>query len=176
MRAELRHDLSLPGRVNEATRAVHHVVERFGGRQAGEHHVGLGADIGCRTRRHAANFFELSERAAAVADDAVAAFNQIIRDRQTDFADADETDGVHSISQWRFQFLAISIVRCPLACCQLRYAQKNRDDSNGSPRKCRPITSKIANCAWACCDTACMSRKRRSNGLLSKTAVAPAAR
>src|SRR5215470_10939597 len=70
MRAKLRHDLSVPGRVNEATRAVHHVVERFGGRQAGEHHVGLGADIGRRTRRHAANFFELSERAAAVADDA----------------------------------------------------------------------------------------------------------
>ena len=51
-----------------------------------------------------------------------------------------------------------------------------REVCKGRPRKCRPITSKIANCACACCDTACISRKRRSNGLFSKIAVAPAAR
>jgi len=81
--------------VNKAAWAVHHVVERLGGRQAGEHHVGLGADIGGGARWHAANFFEGGERAATVADNAKTAFDQIIRNRQADFADADQTNRIH---------------------------------------------------------------------------------
>ena len=88
--------------MNEAARAVHHVIERLSGRQAGEHDVGLGADIGGRTRRHAADFCEFIERTAAVADDAIAAFDQILRNWLADFADADETNGVHLIFQVAF--------------------------------------------------------------------------
>ncbi|HET9245217.1 MAG TPA: hypothetical protein VFO15_05380, partial [Xanthobacteraceae bacterium] len=50
--------------------------------------------------RHAADFCEFIERGAAVADDAIAAFDEIIRNRQADFADADETNGVHGRSQF----------------------------------------------------------------------------
>ena len=46
----------------------------------------------------------------------------------------------------------------------------------GKPKKYRPMASKMENCDCACCDTACMSRNRRSNGLLSKIAVAPEAK
>ncbi len=102
MRAELHHDLSGAGGMDEAMRSMHHLVERCGGRQAGEHDVGRRADFCSRARRHAADFFEFGKRAAAVTDHAIAAFDQIIRKRQTDFADADQTDSVHR----RFHFCA----------------------------------------------------------------------
>jgi hypothetical protein len=45
----------------------------------------------------------------------------------------------------------------------------------GRPSRTCPTISKLANCACTCWITVCTSRKRRSNGLLSKIAVAPAA-
>jgi hypothetical protein len=96
--------------VNEAARAVNHLVERLCRWQAGEHHVGLRADIGGRTRRHAADFFELGERAAAIADDAIAAFDQIIRNRQADFADADQTNRVHDRFQLSLHFDTLPLI------------------------------------------------------------------
>src|SRR5262249_25551562 len=43
------------------------------------------------------------------------------------------------------------------------------------PSMCWPMSSKFDACACTCCDTECMSRKRRSNGLSANMAVAPAA-
>src|SRR3954451_5676056 len=48
-------------------------------------------------------------------------------------------------------------------------------DGLGRPSSTCPTISKLANCACTCWMTVCTSRKRRSNGLLSKIAVAPAA-
>src|SRR4029078_6776167 len=38
-----------------------------------------------------------------------------------------------------------------------------------------PSASKFSRCAWLCCVTVCRSRKRCSNGFLSRIALAPAA-
>ena len=48
-------------------------------------------------------------------------------------------------------------------------------DGLGRPSSTCPTISKLAKWLCTCCITVCTSRKRRSNGLLSKIAVAPAA-
>ena len=47
--------------MDEAARAVNDVVERLRGRQTRKHDIGLRADIGGRTRRYTADFFEFGE-------------------------------------------------------------------------------------------------------------------
>ncbi len=42
---------------------------------------------------HAAELFEIGERTAPIADHAAAAFDQVLRDRHADLADADKADG-----------------------------------------------------------------------------------
>src|SRR5437899_2702136 len=45
--------------------------------------------------RHAADSFEFGERAAAIADDAPAALDEVLRDRHADLTDTYKTDGLH---------------------------------------------------------------------------------
>ena len=90
--AELDHDLARPCRAHQPVGTLHDFFKRRVGRQAGEDDVRLGADFGRGTRRHAADLLELLERAAAVADDAIAVFNEVLRDRHSDLADADKAD------------------------------------------------------------------------------------
>ena len=55
----------------------------------------------------------------------------------------------------------------------LAISQKNT--SGGTPSRTCPTCSKWALRAWICCESVCMSRKRRSNGLPGKIASTPAA-
>ena len=96
MGAELDDDLARPGGLDQALRAANDRVHRLGRRQAAEHHVGLRADLGGRFRRHAAELLELRERAAAIAEHAISALDQVLRDREPDLADTDEADRFHA--------------------------------------------------------------------------------
>src|ERR1700730_1374079 len=95
MRAELDDDLPGLCRLHESRRTLHGVVERLGRGQAREHDLRLGADVGRRPRRHAADLLEFGERGAAKPDHAIAAFDEIFRDRQAYLADSDEAYGLH---------------------------------------------------------------------------------
>ena len=55
------------------------------------------------------------------------------------------------------------------------HAKQISFDPAGSPSRTCPTSSKLWNWPCTCWITVCTSRKRRSNGLLSKIAVAPAA-
>ena len=101
MRTELDDDLPGPRAMHQAVLALHHFVERFRRRQAGQHDVGLFADVGRRARRNAADLLEIGHRAAPIAEHAIAAFDQVFRDRQADFSHADETDRLHAASLCR---------------------------------------------------------------------------
>src|ERR1051326_7402228 len=81
-----------------STPARHAVPERPARRQAREHDVALGADLGRRARRHAADLLEFGERRAAKANHATAAFDQVFGNRHADPAQADKTDGFHERS------------------------------------------------------------------------------
>jgi hypothetical protein len=81
--------------MDETARAVNDVVERVRRRQTRKHDIGLRADIGGRARRNAADFLEFGERAATKADDAMAAFDQVVGYRQADLADTDEANRLH---------------------------------------------------------------------------------
>ena len=81
--AKLDHDLARPRRTHEPLGTLHDFFKRRVGRQAGEDDVGLGADFGGGVRRHAADLLELLERATAIADDAIAVFDQVLRDRHS---------------------------------------------------------------------------------------------
>jgi hypothetical protein len=98
VRTELDHDLPQPSTVDETLRTLHHVIERLHRWQAREYDVGLRAHISCRLRRHAADFFEFGERAAAIADDTPTALDEVLRDRHTDLTNAYKTDGLHAAS------------------------------------------------------------------------------
>ena len=98
MRAELDDDLSRPRGMDQALRTVDDLVHRFRRGNAGQHHVALLADLGGRLCRHAAGLLEIGKRAAAIAEHAVPAFDQVFRDRQADLADADEANRLHSHS------------------------------------------------------------------------------
>ena len=76
MRAEFDHDLPRPRRLDEPMRAMHHIVQRCGRRQARKHDIRLGADIRRRPCRHPADLFEFGQRVAAIADDAVSALDE----------------------------------------------------------------------------------------------------
>ena len=95
VRTELNHDLPRPCGVHETLPPLHHVVERLRRWQAREYDVGLRADVGRRPRGHPADLFEFGERAAAIADDAPAALDEVLRDRQADLAYTYKTDGLH---------------------------------------------------------------------------------
>jgi hypothetical protein len=81
--------------MHQAGVALHHVVERLRRWQASQNH------IGGRARRNAADLLEFVERAAPVAEHAIAAFDQVFRDRQTDLSHADQTDRLHAASPTR---------------------------------------------------------------------------
>src|SRR5262249_48649864 len=108
MGAKLDYDLSRSRGFDEPMRAVHHLLKRLRGRQAGEHDVRLGADLGRGACRDTADFLELGERAAAIAEHAVAALDQIFRSRQPDLADADEADRLHALT-FRYARSAVSL-------------------------------------------------------------------
>ena len=75
----LDYDLSGMRRSDETVRPLHNLIERLCGRQAGEHNVGIGGDLGRRPRRHASDLLDLGKRAAAIAKHAVAALDQILQ-------------------------------------------------------------------------------------------------
>ncbi len=81
--------------MDESAGTLHDFFERLVGRQAGKNDIRLRADFGGRTRGHPADLRKLIERAAAIADDAVAALDQVHRDRHADLADADNANGLH---------------------------------------------------------------------------------
>src|SRR5262249_19862878 len=85
---------------DEPTRTVHHLLERLRGRQTREHDVRLRADLGRRAGGSAADLLEFGERAAAIAQDSIAALDQVFSDRLPDLAHADETDGFHMLAPY----------------------------------------------------------------------------
>ena len=95
--AKLDDDLSAARRFDEPVRTLHDVRERSRGRQAREHDLRLGADVGRRAAGNAADFLELGERAAAVTHHSVAALDQVFADRQSDLANANEPDRFHTL-------------------------------------------------------------------------------
>src|SRR5262249_24238868 len=97
MGAKLDDDLSAARRLDEAIGTLHHLFERLRGRQAREHDIGLRADLGRRAGGDPADLLELGERAAAIAQHAVAALYQVFGNRQSDLADADEADRFHAL-------------------------------------------------------------------------------
>ena len=98
MGAELDDDLPSPRGFDQPIRTVHHLLERLRGRQAREHDVRLRADVRRRAACNAADFLELGERAAAVAQHTIAALDQVFANRQSDLADADQADRLHALT------------------------------------------------------------------------------
>ncbi len=101
MRTEFDHDLAGPRGMHQAGFAQHHVVERLRRRQTGQHDIGHRTDVGGRARCDAADLLELIERAAPIAEHAIAAFDQVFGDRQTDLPHPDQTDRLHAASPTR---------------------------------------------------------------------------
>ena len=102
-----------PGRAElyETVRPVHHLIERFGRRQAGQHYIGLRADLGRGPRWHTADLLECGERGAPETDDPMSALDQIFRDRHPHLADADEPDCFHDRFPDRFPVLFLCWLR-----------------------------------------------------------------
>ena len=81
--------------MDQAPRAVDNIIKRFRRGQARKDDIGLRADLSRRTRGNAANFLEFGERAAAITDNAMAALDQIVGNRQADLADANDANRLH---------------------------------------------------------------------------------
>src|ERR1700681_805224 len=96
MRTQLDNNLPRPRRLEQPFWSVHDVSHRVGTWNARENKICLLADFRWRVRRHAADFFEVGKRAAAIAEHAVPALDQVLGDRKSNLAYADKTDSFHS--------------------------------------------------------------------------------
>src|SRR5262249_13661138 len=97
MGPKLDDDLSGARRLDEPIGTLHHLLERLRGRQAREHDIGLRADFGRRAGGYPSDLLEVGEGAAAIAQHAVAALDQVFGNRQSDLADTDEADRFHAL-------------------------------------------------------------------------------
>src|ERR1700742_479118 len=95
MRAEFDDDLAGPNGVNDPMRPVHHVFQRLVGWKTGEDQIRTFSDLGRGLGGNAADLFEIGERTAAIAEDAVPGLDEMFANRQADLTDADEPDRLH---------------------------------------------------------------------------------
>src|SRR5262249_42701500 len=83
MRSELNDHRAGTSRLHETLRPLDDVVQCFRRGHAAEYDFRLSTDVGWRACRRSADLLEIGHRAAAIAEDAVAALDQIFRDRQS---------------------------------------------------------------------------------------------